>query len=109
MRRYLLYSSIPDRFKIEKNQSIICVKNPAEHGIEGRSGGDAWEGAMVAVASGRGHNAAGRMLETSFAGVVPPRSVGAAIKHAMVIGAAAAVLQLLLLLALLYACGVIAS
>jgi hypothetical protein len=64
---------------------------------------------MYAVASGQGHNPAGQMLETSFPGAGPRRSVGAAIRHGMVIGAAATVLQLLLLFALLYACGVIAS
>ena len=64
---------------------------------------------MVAVASGQVHNPTGQIPETSFAGAVPRRSVGAAIRHGMVIGAAATVLQLLLLLALLYATGIIAT
>jgi hypothetical protein len=64
---------------------------------------------MFAVASGQANNPANQMLETSFAGVAPRRSVGAAIRHGMAIGAAATVLQLLLLFALLYACGIIAS
>jgi hypothetical protein len=64
---------------------------------------------MFAAASGRVHNPAGQMPETSFAGAAPRPSVGAAIKHGIVIGAAATVLQLLLLLALLYACGIIAT
>ena len=64
---------------------------------------------MFAVASGQGHSAAGQLLEPSLAAVAPPRSVGAAIRHGFAIGAAATVLQILVLLALLYACGVIAS
>lgn len=64
---------------------------------------------MFAVASRQANNPAGQMLETSFAGAAPRRSVGAAIRHGMAIGAAATVLQLLLLLALLYACGIIAT
>ena len=64
---------------------------------------------MFAVASGQAHNPAGQMMETSFAGAAPRRSVGAAIRHGLAIGAAATVLQVLLLLALLYACGIIAS
>jgi ABC-type multidrug transport system permease subunit len=64
---------------------------------------------MFAVASGQGHNPTDEMLQASFAGAAPRRSVGAAIRHGMAIGVAATVLQLLLLLALLYACGVIAS
>jgi len=64
---------------------------------------------MFAVASRQVHNPAGQIPEASFAGAVPRRSVGAAIRHGIVIGAAATVLQLLLLLALLYACGIIAS
>jgi len=64
---------------------------------------------MFAVASGQANDPASQMLETSFAGAAPRRSIGAAIRHAMAIGAAATVLQLLLLLALLYACGIIAS
>jgi hypothetical protein len=64
---------------------------------------------MFAVASGQVHDSAGRMLETSLAGAGPRRSVSSAIKHGLVVGAAATVLQVLLLFALLYACGVIAS
>ena len=64
---------------------------------------------MFAVASGQVRNPAGAMLETSFAGAAPRPSAGAAIRHGLAIGAAAAVLQVLLLLALLYACGIIAS
>jgi ABC-type multidrug transport system permease subunit len=64
---------------------------------------------MFAVASGQGHNPTDEMLQTSFAGAAPRQSVGAAIRHGMAIGVAATVLQILLLLALLYACGVIAS
>lgn len=64
---------------------------------------------MFAVASGQAHNPAGEMMETSFAGAAPRPSLGAAIRHGMAIGAVATVVQILLLLALLYACGVIAS
>jgi hypothetical protein len=64
---------------------------------------------MFAVASGEAHGHAGAMLETAFAGAAPRRSMGAAIRHGLVVGAVATVLQVLLLLALLYACGVIAS
>jgi len=64
---------------------------------------------MFAVASGEVRGHAGAMLETAFAGAVPRRSLGAAIRHGLVVGAVATVLQVLLLLALLYACGVIAS
>ena len=64
---------------------------------------------MFAVASGQVRGHAGAMLETSFAGTVPQRSLGSAIRHGLVVGAAATVLQVLLLIALLYACGVIAS
>jgi hypothetical protein len=62
---------------------------------------------MFAVASGQAHNPGGQMLETSFADSSPRPSVAAALKHGLVIGTAATVLQVLLLLALLYACGVI--
>ena len=64
---------------------------------------------MLAVASGQVRGHAGAMLETSFAGVVPRRSVGSAIRRGLVVGAVATVLQVLLLFALLYACGIIAS
>lgn len=64
---------------------------------------------MFAVASGQAHDHAGQMLETSLAGAVARQSVGSAITHGLVVGAAATVLQVLLLLALLYACGIIAS
>jgi hypothetical protein len=64
---------------------------------------------MFAVASGQANNPAGQVLETSFAGATPRSSVAAAIKHGLAIGAAATVLQVLLLLALLYASGIIAS
>lgn len=64
---------------------------------------------MFAVASGQAHDRAGQMLETSFAGAGRRQSVGSAIKHGLVVGATATILQLLLLLALLYACGIIAS
>jgi hypothetical protein len=49
------------------------------------------------------------MLQTAFAGAAPRWSVGSAIRHGLVVGAAATVVQVLLLVALLYACGVIAS
>jgi len=64
---------------------------------------------MFAVASGQRHDPAGQMMERSFGQAVPRRSVGAAIRHGLVVGAAATVLQVLLLLALLYTCGIIAS
>ncbi len=64
---------------------------------------------MFAVASRQVHNPAGQMPETSFAGAVPRRSVGAAIRHGIVIGAAATVVQALILLVLLYATGIIGS
>ena len=64
---------------------------------------------MFAVASGQVRGHAGAMLETSFAGAAPRQSLGSAIRHGLVVGATATVLQVLLLLALLYACGVIAS
>lgn len=64
---------------------------------------------MFAVASGQVRDHVGAMLEASFAGAVPRRSVGSAIRHGLVVGAAATVLQVVLLLALLYACGVIAT
>jgi len=63
---------------------------------------------MIVVASGRVRDPAAPMLEASFAGAASRRSLVAAIKHGLAIGAAAAVLQVLLLLALLYACGIIA-
>jgi hypothetical protein len=64
---------------------------------------------MFAVAPGQVHDHASRMLETSFPRAASRRSVGSAITHGLVVGAAATVLQVLLLLALLYACGIIAS
>ena len=64
---------------------------------------------MFAVAPGQVHDHAGRMMETSYPGAVSRRSVGSAITHGLVVGAAATILQVLLLLALLYACGIIAS
>ena len=60
---------------------------------------------MFAFSSSKVRAAAGGLAEAP----VPRRSVGAAIRHGIVIGAAATVLQLLLLLALLYACGIIAT
>jgi hypothetical protein len=64
---------------------------------------------MFAVASGQAQHDAGRMLDSSFAGAEARRSMSSAIKHGLVVGAAATVLQVLLLFVLLYACGVIAS
>jgi hypothetical protein len=64
---------------------------------------------MFAVASAQRHDPAGQMLESSFGQPVPRRSVGAAIRHGLIVGAAATVLQVLLLLAVLYTCGIVAS
>jgi hypothetical protein len=62
---------------------------------------------MLAIASGEIRESAGPMLQPAFA--APRWSVGSAIRHGLVVGAAATIVQVLLLLALLYACGVIAS
>ena len=64
---------------------------------------------MLAIASGEIREPAGPMLQTAFAGPALRWSVGSAIRHGLVVGAAATVVQVLLLLALLNACGVIAS
>ena len=60
---------------------------------------------MFAFSSSQVRAAAGGLTEAP----AQRRSVGAAIRHGIVIGAAATVLQLLLLLALLYACGIVAA
>lgn len=64
---------------------------------------------MFAVSSGEVRAAAGGFLEASSAAPVQRRSVAAVIGHGLVIGAAATVLQALLLLALLYAAGILGS
>lgn len=59
---------------------------------------------MLAVASAQVQNSDARLFET-----VPHRSLLATIRHGVVIGAIATTLQLFALVALLYACGIIAS
>ena len=49
------------------------------------------------------------MLESSFAGNAPQRSVVATIRRGILIGAIATVLELLLAVALLYASGILAA
>jgi len=64
---------------------------------------------MFAFSSGQVRAAAGGLSEAPPATPAQRRPVAAVIGHGLVIGAAATVLQLLLLFALLYASGVIGS
>ena len=64
---------------------------------------------MVAFSSGQIRAGAGGFMEASPASSVQRRSVAAVIGHGLVIGAAATVLQALLLLTVLYASGILAS
>jgi hypothetical protein len=63
---------------------------------------------MLAVLSGQIRAAASGIMEASSARPEARRSVAAAIGHGVVIGAAATILELLLLALLLYLCGVVA-
>ncbi len=64
---------------------------------------------MFAFSSGQVRAAAGGHSEAPPAAPAQRRSVAAVIGHGLVIGAAATVLQALILLALLYATGIIGS
>lgn len=62
---------------------------------------------MLAVASGQVENADARLLGNGLGAGAPPRSLGAVIRHGVVIGTVAAALQILAVAALLYAAGII--
>ncbi len=62
---------------------------------------------MFAIASGQVHSPAGSLPAASPA-TVPPPSLSATIRHGFAIGIAATVVQILIALALLYACGILA-
>jgi hypothetical protein len=64
---------------------------------------------MFAVSSGQVRAAAGGILEAPSAVPVQRRSVAAVVGHGLVIGTAATVLQILILLALLYGAGILGS
>lgn len=64
---------------------------------------------MFAMSSGQVRAAAGGFMEASPAAPVPQRSVAAAVGHGFVIGTVAAVLQILIVLALLYASGILGA
>jgi hypothetical protein len=64
---------------------------------------------MFAVSSGQVRAAAGGLLEAPSAVPVQRRSVATAVGHGLVIGAAATVLQISILLAILYACGILGA
>lgn len=64
---------------------------------------------MFAVSSGQIRAGAGGFMEASPAASGQRRSVAAVVGHGLVIGAAATVLQILILLALLYAAGILAT
>jgi len=60
---------------------------------------------MFAIASGQVH---GSMPQAPGPAAVPPKTLAAAIRHGVAIGIAATIAQILVALALLYACGILA-